>query len=94
MTVTHSHQPPTKGSNPYLPYRTVIEQIIVENEAADLRTFRLRFLDPDDRKRFDFRVGQFAELSLTGVGEAPFGIASSPLDEVYVEFTIKRYPNG
>ncbi|MGQ9663502.1 MAG: FAD-binding oxidoreductase, partial [Kiritimatiellia bacterium] len=80
--------------SPYLPRPAVIEKITVENEAADIRTFRLRFVDPADQQRFAFRVGQFAELSLLGVGEAPIGIASSPFDEDFVEFTVKRYPNG
>lgn len=86
--------PPAQGANPYMPFPAVIEKITVENEAADIRTFRLAFQDPEDRKRFDFRVGQFAELSLLGFGEAPIGIASSPLDEDYVEFTVKRYATG
>jgi len=76
-----------------VPYSVVIERITVENEAADLRTFRLRFVNPADRQRFQFRVGQFAELSVLGTGEAPIGIASSPFEE-YVEFTVKRYPRG
>ena len=80
--------------NPYLPYPVVIDNVVVENEARDIRTFRLKFADPEDRKRFNFKVGQFAELSLLGVGESPIGIASSPLDKDYVEFTVKRYPAG
>ncbi len=52
------------------------------------------FEKPADRRRFDFRVGQFAEVSILGTGECPIGIASSPLDEDYVEFTVKRYPTG
>ena len=82
------------AANPYLPIPVVIDQITVENEAADLRTFRLRFANPEDREQFAFTVGQFAELSLLGYGEAPIGIASSPLDRDYVEFTVKRYPHG
>jgi NAD(P)H-flavin reductase len=34
--------------------------------------------------------GQFVELTVEGVGEAPFGFASSPLEKGYVEVTIKR----
>ena len=34
--------------------------------------------------------GQFAELSDFGMGESPFGIASSPTEEDYLLFTIKR----
>jgi NAD(P)H-flavin reductase len=33
-------------------------------------------------------------ISVPGVGEIPIGIASSPLDEGYVEFTVKRYATG
>jgi NAD(P)H-flavin reductase len=82
------------AGNPYVPYPVVIDRITVENEAADLRTFRLRFRDAEDRRRFAFQVGQFAELSLLGYGECPIGIASSPLQEDFVEFTVKRYPTG
>ncbi|RKY26639.1 MAG: heterodisulfide reductase subunit F [Planctomycetota bacterium] len=82
------------STNPYIPYPVVIDKITVENEAKDLRTFRLRFQNPDDRKKFDFRIGQFAELSILGCGECPIGIASSPLDADYIEFTVKRYDTG
>ncbi len=87
--MTEAHQ-----ANPYIPYPVVIDQIRPENDARDLRTFRLTFRNPEDRRAFDFRVGQFAELSLLGYGESPIGIASSPLDEDYVEFTVKRYASG
>ncbi|MBT3375885.1 MAG: FAD/NAD(P)-binding protein [Lentisphaerae bacterium] len=80
--------------NPYIPYPVVIDRITAENDAADLKTFRLRFKRPEDRERFALRCGQFAELSLLGHGEAPIGIASSPLDADYVEFTVKRYATG
>lgn len=81
-------------TNPYIPYPVVIDNVVVENEARDIRTFRLKFVNPEDRQRFDFKIGQFAELSLLGIGESPIGIASSPLDGDYVEFTVKRYPTG
>ena len=80
--------------NPYIPYPVTIDRVVVENEARDIKTFRLVFQNPEDRRRFDFRVGQFAELSLLGFGESPIGIASSPLDRDYVEFTVKQYPAG
>ena len=76
--------------NPYLPYATRIEEALVENEARDLKTFRLAFDDPQDAAAFQHMPGQFAELSLPGVGEAPFGIASSPTEADYLLFTVKR----
>jgi sulfhydrogenase subunit gamma (sulfur reductase) len=80
------------GSNPYMPKEVVIEKITVENGAKDLKTFRLSFCDKGDR--FTHECGQFAMLSVPGAGECPIGIASSPLDGDYVEFTVKRYPAG
>jgi NAD(P)H-flavin reductase len=80
--------------NPYIPYQTRIEDICIENEARDLKTFTLVFIDPEERKQFQHKIGQFAELSLIGYGEIPIGIASSPLDRDFIQFSIKRYPNG
>ncbi len=31
---------------------------------------------------------------MPGIGECPFGIASSPMDEGVLQFTVKRYPDG
>ena len=77
------------AENPYLPYPVKIEDITIENDARDLKTFKLVFDDPDDRKRFDYMPGQFAEVSVLGMGESPFGIASSPTESDYLLFTIK-----
>jgi len=76
--------------NPYLPYPARIEEVAVENEARDIKTFRLAFEDPSDAAEFSYLPGQFAELSLPGVGEAPFGIASSPTEAGHLLFTVKR----
>jgi len=76
--------------NPYLPYPARIEEVIAENEARDIKTFRLAFEDSQSAAEFNYLPGQFAELSLPGVGEAPFGIASSPTETGSLLFTIKR----
>ncbi len=76
--------------NPYLPYPALVEEVIVENEARDIKTFRLAFEDSMSAAEFKHLPGQFAELSLPGVGEAPFGIASSPTEADYLLFTAKR----
>lgn len=80
--------------NPYRPILVKIDKITIENEARDLKTFRLAFCDPEQGKDFSYNCGQFAELTVFGIGECPIGIASSPTDEGYLEFTIKRYPDG
>jgi sulfhydrogenase subunit gamma (sulfur reductase) len=80
--------------NPYVPARVQIEKVVLENDEKDLKTFRFAFCDKDDAAKFNHQCGQFAMLSIAGVGEIPIGIASSPLDKGYVEFTVKRYPAG
>ena len=80
--------------NPYLPKPVTIRKITIENEAKDIRTFELVFCNEEDKENFNFNCGQFAMLSIPGAGESPFGIASSPLDNGYLHFTVKRYPTG
>lgn len=76
-------------ANPYLPAKASIINIIQETTSPDLdvKTYRLRF---DDGHAMEFMPGQFVEFSLPGVGECPFGFASSPLNKEYFEITIKR----
>jgi len=41
-------------------------------------------------KNFRYTCGQFAEVSVFGAGECPIGIASSPMDEDSIQFTVKK----
>ena len=77
------------NTNPYLPAKAEIIDIIQETTSADLdvKTYRLKFADG---RAMDFMPGQFVELSIPGVGEAPFGFASNPLIKDFIEITIKR----
>jgi len=75
--------------NPYLPVPVKVDKVTIENDARDLKTFELSFVDPADGESFRFAPGQFGFLSLSGVGEAPFGIASAPHEE-RVWFTVKK----
>ncbi len=75
--------------NPYLPLSVKVERISIENDARDLKTFDLAFGDAGARKSFHFTPGQFGFLSILGVGEAPFGIASAPSEET-IKYTVKR----
>jgi NAD(P)H-flavin reductase len=83
-----------KPTDPYLPKPVTIRKISIENEARDIKTFELVFCDKEDQANFHFNCGQFAILSVLGAGESPIGIASSPLDDGYLNFTVKRYPTG
>jgi NAD(P)H-flavin reductase len=67
-----------------------IAKIINEVDTNDIKTFRFTFLNKEDEEKFKYTPGQFAELSIYGKGESPIGIASSPTDPGYVEFTVSR----
>ena len=76
--------------NPYIPAPVKVEKIITEVETKDIKTFRLTFLNQEDKEAFAYLPGQFAELSIFGKGESPIGIASSPTDPDYIEFTVQK----
>jgi sulfhydrogenase subunit gamma (sulfur reductase) len=76
--------------NPYLPKSVKIEKIIDETVGKDIKSFVFSFINPQDRKAFDYHPGQFAEISVAGAGEIPIGIASSPTEGDKVMFTVKR----
>jgi len=76
--------------NPYLPYPAVIDDITVETEDGNLKTFRLVLEDEKDRENWNHTPGQFAMLSIAGKGEIPIGIASSPTERGSLLFTVNR----
>ncbi len=74
--------------NPYMPYPVRIDDIQIATEDKSLKTFKFVFLNKGDEKKFSYRAGQFAELSIPGKGEIPIGIASSPTEKGFVKFTV------
>ncbi len=76
--------------SPYIPVLTTIKSIVRENEVNDIKTFEFVFNDEEDYKKFDYVAGQFAELSVFGLGECPIGIASSPTEKGSIKFTVKK----
>lgn len=74
--------------NPYIPFVMQIEDVILETEDRKIKTFVLAFTNEEDRKRFVYIPGQFAEISVFGKGEAPFGMASTPTMPEYLEFSV------
>jgi NAD(P)H-flavin reductase len=79
-----------KLENPYWPYPVRIEEVVTETEDEKLKTFKLVFLNPKDEEKFKYRPGQFAELSVSGRGEIPIGIASSPTEKGFLSFTVNE----
>ena len=76
--------------NPYMPYPVRIDNIETATEDNSLKTFTFVFLNEGDEEKFAYKAGQFAELSIPGVGEIPIGIASSPVEKGFVKFTVFR----
>ena len=76
--------------NPFLPMPMRVEKIITETDDRSLKTFTLDFINEEDKSSFNYLPGQFAQLSVFGKGEAPFGIASSPTQPDCLQFTVNR----
>ena len=76
--------------NPYVPLPMRIEEIIVETEDENIKTFELSFMARPDEERFVYTPGQFAEISVFGKGEAPFGMASTPTQPGRLSFSVSK----
>ena len=60
----------------------------IRTDTPDVKTFRVVGLD--GKKVFEHFPGQCALLSIPGVGEGMFSITSSPTNEAFMEFSIKK----
>lgn len=67
----------------YMPIPATIERITAET--PDIKTYTIR---PDEP--IAFKAGQFVELAVPGIGEAPFTPSSSPKISERMEITIMR----
>ncbi len=76
--------------NPYVPVLMRVEEIIVETEDGNIKTFELSFVGKSDAGRFVYTPGQFAEISVFGKGEAPFGMASTPTRPGRLAFSVSK----
>jgi len=76
------------SENIYLPRMATIQSM--RPETIDVTTFRVTIDGSDGAGKFEYKSGQFAEVSLLGVGEAPIAISSSPTRPEAIEFSIRR----
>ncbi|HXY53571.1 MAG TPA: FAD/NAD(P)-binding protein [Nitrospirota bacterium] len=66
--------------NIYLPKTAILDR--VTDEIAEVKTFHWHFEDEAEQKAFKkFRPGQFAQVSLFGVGEFPTSLPPSPTEQ-------------
>ncbi len=68
-------------SDPYRPIKTRVEKVITESPT--IKTFVLRPEQP-----IEFQTGQFVEMTVPGIGEAPFTPSSSPQIQEQMDVTI------
>ncbi len=76
------------AKNVYLPKVAVLDRVV--SEIPEVRTFYWHFEDEAEQEKFKrFRPGQFAEVSLFGIGEFPTSLPPSPTeDETF--FTVRQ----
>ncbi len=74
------------NNEPLIPALGVVTNI--RRDTPDVKTFRV--VTPDGVKPFIHKPGQCAMLSVPGVGEGMFSITSSPTNEEFMEFSIKK----
>jgi len=71
----------------YVPELATIQEITQPTPTE--KQFILKFDDPKKQKEFNFLPGQFLEVTVFGVGEAPFSIPSSPNNKEYFELCVR-----
>ncbi len=69
--------------NIFRPIEATLEDVIVET--SNIKTFVLR-----PKEDFSFKTGQFIELTLPGLGEAPFTPSSDPNIKEKIDVTIMK----
>jgi NAD(P)H-flavin reductase len=72
-----------KSANPYRPIRTKVVEVITETPA--IKTLKLT---PEEEIKFE--AGQFIELTVPGIGEAPFTPSSNPSNVEQIEVSVMR----
>jgi len=80
--------PNGNGHNPIVPYLGRLVE--VKDLAAEIKLFSVGLLNGGSEAFADYQPGQFAFLSAFGVGEAPFGIASTTERGDVLEFAVQR----
>ena len=73
--------------NVYVPHIATIQGVRPETE--DTTTLQVVFDDAALSKSFTYRSGQFAELSVFGVGECPISFSSTPTRKGPLEFCVR-----
>ncbi len=80
-----------RKENPYIPNPATIIEIV--DEAPRVKTFTLKFKNKKLQEKFTFTPGQFVQVSIPGVGEAPISISSSPTQKDSFKLCVRAVGN-
>lgn len=78
----------TKKESIYVPDIATITDI--KDITSTEKQFSIKIDDPEKRRNFNFLPGQFVEVTVFGVGEAPFSIPSSPNNKENFELCVRN----
>ena len=78
----------TNDQNALMPH--LAKLVGVKDMAPEIKLLRLEMLNGGGEAFSDYQPGQYAFVSAFGVGEAPFGIASTPERGANIEFAVQR----
>ena len=81
----------SEATSIYVPEIATITKIRQMSPTEKL--FDIKIDNPESQKAFDFLPGQFVELTVFGLGEAPFSIPSSPNNKDYFQLCIRDIGN-
>jgi len=76
------------NNDPFIPYLATIQSVV--DLTPDVKLFTVEFNDPAVRESFTYRPGQFAFVSVFGMGEVPFGITSVAQRNEGLQFAVRR----
>ncbi len=83
--MTTLSESPVLQESPYVPrFGTIVESRML---TAQEKFFRIVM---EDGRPLDYKPGQFVEVSIFGIGEAPISICSSPTQGGFFELTVRK----
>jgi sulfhydrogenase subunit gamma (sulfur reductase) len=74
--------------NPYVPNIATITKI--KDLTSDIKNFTIQFDEQKLKENWDFKPGQFVELSAFGYGEVPLSISSAPTIKGQFEVALRN----
>jgi len=76
------------NNDPFIPYLATVRSVV--DLTPDVKLFTVDFNDPAVQESFTYRPGQFAFVSVFGMGEVPFGITSVARRNEGLQFAVRR----